>query len=306
MLREHWPGDRGALFTLLMLGTYMDGKGAMAWPTIETLAADTGQSERTVRRHIDRALELDFLSSWKTRAPMKGRAWRRTYYQAHIPGSLSLSPDDDALANTVGSIDDEASQIIREPTTEQPYADANRRRFVEAPSKGARTGHHPLEDRTNQTGGPDMPDGSTGHQRPRGVDISAVDTRLAPRTGHSAAPLKQKAQENGGLETDRGPDTSPEQGPDTTATKSSSEVFISSSHRSPPCEATAGAAVARAFRRDSPKEDPRDQERKAVVWLRQFPEASNKELHAMFQVSPEKAADLRQLAREKSHSGVSA
>jgi hypothetical protein len=150
-LRDHWPGERGALLTMLLLATYMGGeKGSsnfgLCWPTIDTLAENSSLNERTVRRHIKSALELGWLSSW-TRHVKRGQGWKQTVYQAHVPMSIELTDEEEKLANTVVSSDRNGLTGI-EPTKEQPFPRARKAadnglpllnpRSAEAPSKGGK------------------------------------------------------------------------------------------------------------------------------------------------------------------------
>lgn len=61
----------------------MNEKGASCFPSTETLARETGLSERCVCTHLERAIDNGWLS--RERARFGGQRWRRNSYQATIP-----------------------------------------------------------------------------------------------------------------------------------------------------------------------------------------------------------------------------
>lgn len=68
---------------LLALAKYMNGSGENCWPSVDTLAVDTGSSRRTVCTHLSLAQSLSWITViTKTGA---GRAWRLHQYRPAIP-----------------------------------------------------------------------------------------------------------------------------------------------------------------------------------------------------------------------------
>ena len=68
---------------LLALGKYMASTGGECWPSVDTLATDTGTSRRTVCTHIATAQSLGWVRVVEKKGA--GQAWRRHQYQALNP-----------------------------------------------------------------------------------------------------------------------------------------------------------------------------------------------------------------------------
>lgn len=70
---------------LLALSLYMSPKGDSCFPSIDTLASDTGLSRKSVIAHLQEAAEL----GWVTKRPEpmkgKGKGWNRMHYVATAP-----------------------------------------------------------------------------------------------------------------------------------------------------------------------------------------------------------------------------
>jgi hypothetical protein len=262
LLRDHWPGDRGSLLTLLLLSTYMDGKLGMTHVLQETLAGKTGVDVRTIRRHLAKARELGFLGLMRLHRRQLGQGWNRVYWQAHIPANLNLSSQDAALANTVGSIDDKAFGASLEPTKAQPYSRSTGHRTAEAPDT-QRT-----KDRTLEVEGQDT-------QRPDSFDAEAPDTGEESYARDDADSSFSAAE--------KGPDNAEKKAPDNSGAKSySGEVLktgvVTRSDRS---------VAARAIPNAGKAEAEQERVRKALVYLKAMPGASADELRKLYDVTPE-------------------
>lgn len=85
MLSDMGPAPTTRL-VLMVISTHMNGDGASCFPSITTLAAETGLSRRVVIEHIAKAAE----DGWIRKAPkgLSGQAWRRHEYAASIPGNV--------------------------------------------------------------------------------------------------------------------------------------------------------------------------------------------------------------------------
>ncbi|ATS40455.2 MULTISPECIES: helix-turn-helix domain-containing protein [Xanthomonas] len=87
--------------TLLALAEHANPDGSQCFPSIETLAEQTGQNEKTCRRALDAAD-----GTWFTRSPikLKGRSWRGYNYSLCVPeaaGTVS-GPQPEAAGTVSG------------------------------------------------------------------------------------------------------------------------------------------------------------------------------------------------------------
>lgn len=156
LLREHWPDHRGALFTLIMLASYLN-RSAMAWPKIKTLIEDTGQKDRTIERHLDLAIKHGWLRKRTRYVKGRGRASKLTEYMAVVPESIDLTPLEQQISDgVVTRLRERAHQVSRareQIAPEDPTPEA------EGPDT-----KHP-EDPTREAQGPDTGRGDTSPQQ---------------------------------------------------------------------------------------------------------------------------------------------
>ena len=116
MLRDHWPGHPSALFTMLILGTYMDREG-IAWPSQSAIARGIRSTARTVQRHIADARRRH----WLLVAPAGrgGQGWRHNAYQCACPDDLPLDANGEdisgALEAQVGNIEGDDISLSSRP-----------------------------------------------------------------------------------------------------------------------------------------------------------------------------------------------
>jgi len=99
-LRDHGPASNGLLLTLYTLSTFMDNDG-FCYPGQATIARGARVSERTVRRHVDKAVSLGWLHVEPTRG--QGQAWRGIAYRATIPDNVELDVVDNAITDALHS-----------------------------------------------------------------------------------------------------------------------------------------------------------------------------------------------------------
>jgi len=70
-------------YVLLALSRYMDPDGTGAFPSIATLAKDTGLSQRAVKTHLALAVELGWIERKHCRR--MGQKWRNYEYRPRFP-----------------------------------------------------------------------------------------------------------------------------------------------------------------------------------------------------------------------------
>lgn len=70
---------------LLALSLYMSAKGDSCFPSITTLATDTGLSRKSVITHLQEAERLGWIARQKEPMPGKGKGWNRMTYVASAP-----------------------------------------------------------------------------------------------------------------------------------------------------------------------------------------------------------------------------
>jgi Helix-turn-helix domain len=122
----------------------MDRDG-FAWPSQPTLAKAARVSDRTVRRHIEQAVALGWLSV--DLAGHTGQGWRRHAYRCAIPDQLAVDDKDEELADVysskLGDVDpiEGADMMVSSPSAER--ADIT----VSSPSlQHAETCGHPAQE----------------------------------------------------------------------------------------------------------------------------------------------------------------
>ena len=79
---EHGPPST-TRFVLLALSLHMSQEGDSCFPSMQTLAVETGLTERCVCTHIQNAVNEGWLRSMKR--GLKGQAWKRNEYRAELP-----------------------------------------------------------------------------------------------------------------------------------------------------------------------------------------------------------------------------
>jgi hypothetical protein len=72
--------------TLLTLAHHMNTKHRYAFPSLDTLARESGQCRNTVIKYIDLSCEEGWIQKRPYKA--KGRAWRQNHYYAKIPNEV--------------------------------------------------------------------------------------------------------------------------------------------------------------------------------------------------------------------------
>jgi len=87
ILSEDGPASPVARVALMALSLHMKADGTGAWPSQALVAARAGISERSVRRHLERAERDGWLERSRVRRA-KGRAWYRTEYAACVPDAV--------------------------------------------------------------------------------------------------------------------------------------------------------------------------------------------------------------------------
>jgi hypothetical protein len=124
--------------TLLALAEHANPDGTQCFPSVETLAADTGQNEKTCRRALDAAD-----GTWFTRTPikLKGRSWRGYNYTLSMPeGADTVSGTPEQGADMVPGPDASRSghSGVEVRTFEPQGAGTVSDDLVEAPSKSTK------------------------------------------------------------------------------------------------------------------------------------------------------------------------
>ncbi|HEY0941902.1 MAG TPA: helix-turn-helix domain-containing protein [Steroidobacter sp.] len=84
--------------SLYTLGTYMDRDG-YAWPSQSLWAKGSRVTERTIRRHMDRAVGLGWLAV--ETAGRTGQGWRHYAYRACVPDHLLLDDRDESISDAL-------------------------------------------------------------------------------------------------------------------------------------------------------------------------------------------------------------
>ena len=233
-LRDHWPADRGALLTLYSMASYMDARRGVCFVKQSTLAEKTGAVERTVRRHIERAIELGFLVSWESRRRQGGQGWRRTYYQAHVPSSINLDVDEQQLADTVSSFDASTAAHARPAVIRQPYSKESARDHGSVDdestmdadvrtSEGVRTGHFEPKVRTFEAEGPDT-------RRTDSPSTSGADTAPTASEGNGGEFKHLRGTEGADIPAGEGADNPPPKYSEKYSEKRSDVAPIPASH----------------------------------------------------------------------------
>jgi hypothetical protein len=180
-LRDYGPDDPGLLVSLYTLNTYMDRDG-YAWPSQSLWAKGSRVTERTIRRHMERAVALGWLAV--ETAGRTGQGWRHYAYRACVPDHLQLDDLDESISDALtaqnGGID---------------------------PQKGADTivSSRQAKGADIAVSSPTAPRGQTcGHQAPEGADIQGttcghsyvqnVRTQLCPTNSRSETPAYKTPQ----------------------------------------------------------------------------------------------------------------
>jgi hypothetical protein len=82
--------DRGpsptTRYVLMVISTHMDGNGESCFPSIATLAVESGLSRRVVIEHIAKAAAGGWIR--KSAKGLTGQSWRRHSYTAAIPENV--------------------------------------------------------------------------------------------------------------------------------------------------------------------------------------------------------------------------
>ena len=69
--------------TLLVLSCHMNEVGGSCFPSIKTLATETGMERKAVMRAIRHAIDKGWLS--KEQGRLSGQKWRQNFYTAQLP-----------------------------------------------------------------------------------------------------------------------------------------------------------------------------------------------------------------------------
>ena len=116
-------GDQGpqlpnTRYILLALSLRMDATGASCFPSVETLAAETLLSRRSVITH----LALAESAGWIKRTPraLQGQAWKRNEYTATLPANVvqSLHRLEDNVVQQSDHLDPEGGATVSPPLHE--------------------------------------------------------------------------------------------------------------------------------------------------------------------------------------------
>lgn len=113
------------LAVLFMLGTYADPDGRNAFPGEARLAADTGLSARTVRRHLDTARQAGWITRDETsggRSRGRGLADRYmlTIPHRHVAEAVTAAAPPTPAASAPTPVDNPPPPDTRDATTGQP------------------------------------------------------------------------------------------------------------------------------------------------------------------------------------------
>lgn len=161
-LRDYGPDDPGLLLSLHTLASYMDRDG-YAWPSQKLWAKGSRVTERTIRRHMEKAEGLGWLAV-ETRG-RTGRGWRLYSYRAAVPDHILLDELDEEIADAIiaqtGDVEprERADMIVSAPSAKR--ADT----IVSSPSphRDVTCGHLTPNVRTSVTEGADTGDQTCGH-----------------------------------------------------------------------------------------------------------------------------------------------
>ncbi len=107
--------ERSDLLVLLDLGTYMNGDGDGAYPSVATIAADTGLAEGSVRRSITKARGAGWLERTRRGGRRGDGSVVSSSYRATIPTAHGCAVDDTSAQPC--AVEDGPN---RAPTTPQP------------------------------------------------------------------------------------------------------------------------------------------------------------------------------------------
>lgn len=84
MASEHGPESPTTRLVLHTLALHMSAKGDSCWPSLDTIAEESGLSRRAVQDNIAAAIESGWIT--KEEIPLRnGQAWRKMHYFAEIP-----------------------------------------------------------------------------------------------------------------------------------------------------------------------------------------------------------------------------
>lgn len=112
MVSGNGPKSATTRHILLVLHIHMDNTG-YCFPTIATIAKESGRSTSTVKTHITIAKNTDWIKITKAKRP--GQGWRRNDYQAVIPYKLRkvglLQAHQGSDKDKVGRLADEGGAI---------------------------------------------------------------------------------------------------------------------------------------------------------------------------------------------------
>lgn len=87
---EHGPKSPTTRLVLHTLALHMSIKGDSCWPSLDTIAAESGLSRRAVQDNITAAIEAGWIS--KEEIPLRnGQAWRKMHYFAEIPDGKEVA-----------------------------------------------------------------------------------------------------------------------------------------------------------------------------------------------------------------------
>ena len=105
---------------LLVLRTFMNSKGGVCYPTIETLCMCSGLSKRAVILHLQKASEEGFIKVDKH--GFKGQKWANNQYKATFPkGSAGYALDNEKVVHLTtkgGASNDQ--KVVQEVHTNRP------------------------------------------------------------------------------------------------------------------------------------------------------------------------------------------
>jgi hypothetical protein len=141
---KHGPPKATTRHVLLALALYMSPKGDSCFPSIATLASDTGLSSRSVITHLQEAAALGWVSKRPQPMPAKGKGWKRMAYVATAPKVVKEVHHEELAAGEPVAEGGEPNdrKVVKEVHTMHPV-DATR----DAASAAAQD-HESLEDRT--------------------------------------------------------------------------------------------------------------------------------------------------------------
>lgn len=285
-LRDHGPDDQSILLTLFVLSTFMNRDGT-CFPSQPTIAKGARVSERTVRRHLIEAQRQGWLGLEHLNTG--GQGWRKNLYRCAVPDDVELSEKDDRISDSIEAADGE----ITSRHADTKMSGRNRQAGREFVKRMARERVRAAD--TQMSGRPIVQRSAEGPSK--GVTCGQMTHERADKPLPSSGQNQAERADTHVLLT-----------PGLTLDPNSSVLTHTEARagaQADGCEKSAESEGDRIERQERERQTTeRELERKALRLIQASPGTSNAQLHQLYGLTPERAADLRKEATEqKSASG---